>query len=195
MARSIPALSRKLPDIGASPSMLQHIQIGSRCPDIVRMIVESPTNSRYKYEYNLTLGVFELAAIQYRSPYCPGDYGFIPGTISRQGDPLDVLAITEERVFTGCSLDVRPIGVLLTGDERSPTDTILAVPEGDPRYEHLQALDQVALHVQLEIRDFLGLWRADDKGTGFSQWAGPEEARRLIVQSRERYLQVYGSTR
>jgi inorganic pyrophosphatase len=171
--------------------MLQHIEIGSRCPDIVRMVVESPKNSRYRYEYNLTLGLFELAAIQYRSPYCPGDHGFIPGTVSKQGDPLDVLTIREKGTFTGCWLDVRPIGVLQAGEEQDLTDTILAVPEGDSRYEHLQVLDEVAGHVRLEIRDCFGLGRGDDESSGFSEWGGPEKAHQIIVQSRERYLQVF----
>ena len=133
---------------------MHHINAGSRCPDAVRMVVESPRNSQNKYEYDLAPGLFRLAISLYSSLYCPGDYGFIPGTVSRKGDPLDVLAITDEGTLTGCLLDVRPIGVLLTADGWISDEKILTVPENNPRYEQIHTVDQLAPHVRLEISDF-----------------------------------------
>ena len=76
------------------------------------MIVEIHKNSSNKYEYDGKLGVFRLDRALYSPMHYPGDYGFIPGTVADDGDPLDVLALVEEPSFAGCMLEVRPVGIL-----------------------------------------------------------------------------------
>jgi inorganic pyrophosphatase len=93
---------------------------GPGCPEIVRMIVEIPKGSTNKYEYARDLGVFRLDRALYSPVHYPGDYGFIPGTLSADGDPLDVLALAEEPTFPGCMVEVRPIGILNMIDRRRP---------------------------------------------------------------------------
>ena len=70
------------------------------------MIVEIPKNSSNKYEYDGALGVFRLDRTLYSPMHYPGDYGFIPGTLADDGDPLDVLALVEEPSFSGCMIEV-----------------------------------------------------------------------------------------
>src|SRR5258707_4545587 len=100
---------------------------GADCPEIVRMIVEIPKNSANKYEYDGQLGVFRLDRALYSPLHYPGDYGFIPGTLAEDADPLDVLTLVDEASYPGVLIFVRPVGMLsMVGhDEQDPK--ILAI--------------------------------------------------------------------
>ena len=98
---------------------LYDLDPGSDCPRLVRMIVEIPKNSTNKYEYDAELGLFRLDRTLYSPVHYPGDYGFIPGTLADDGDPVDVLALVEEPSFSGCLIEVRPIGMLNMIDRRN----------------------------------------------------------------------------
>jgi len=76
------------------------------------MIVEIPKNSSNKVEYDGELGLFRLDRALYSPMHYPGDYGFIPGTLAEDRDPLDVLTLVNEPSFTGCLIEVRPVGVI-----------------------------------------------------------------------------------
>ena len=93
---------------------------GEDCPEIVRMIVEIPKNSANKYEYDGKLGVFRLDRALYSPMHYPGDYGFIPGTLAEDDDPLDVLALVDEPSYPGVLIAVRPVGMLEMVDEEEP---------------------------------------------------------------------------
>lgn len=77
-------------------------------------------------EYDGKLGVFRLDRPLYSPMHYPGDYGFIPGTLAEDGDPLDVLTLVEEAGFTGCMIEVRPVGLLDLVDQKEPDQKILA---------------------------------------------------------------------
>ena len=91
---------------------LYDLDPGPECPERVRVIVEIPKNSANKYEYDGKLGVFRLDRPLYSPLHYPGDYGFVPGTLADDGDPLDVLVLMSEPSFTGCMIEVRPLGLL-----------------------------------------------------------------------------------
>ena len=91
---------------------LYDLDPGPLSPEVIRMIVEIPKNSSNKYEFDGELGVFRLDRPLYSPLHYPGDYGFIPGTLASDGDPMDVLALVEEPTFSGCVVEVRPVGVL-----------------------------------------------------------------------------------
>src|SRR5581483_11840989 len=91
---------------------LYDLDPGPDCPAIVRMIVEIPKNSTNKYEYDGKLGVFRLDRTLYSPMHYPGDYGFVPGTLAEDGDPLDVLVLVDEPSYPGVLIAVRPLGVL-----------------------------------------------------------------------------------
>ena len=90
---------------------LYDLDPGPETPEVVRMIVEIPKNSANKYEYDGNLGVFRLDRALYSPMHYPGDYGFIPGTLAEDNDPLDVLTLVEEPSFPGCLIEVRPVGL------------------------------------------------------------------------------------
>jgi len=84
---------------------------GRGAPDEVNAVIEIPRGDTNKYEYDKELHVFRLDRNLYSPVHYPGDYGFIPSTLSDDGDPLDVLVLVDASSFTGCVMTVRPIGV------------------------------------------------------------------------------------
>jgi inorganic pyrophosphatase len=119
----------------------------------------------------------------------PGDYGFIPGTLAEDEDPLDVLTLMQQPTFTGCVVMVRPVAILNLRDEKEGDAKILAVPTQNPRYDQVHTMDQIYPHVRREIEHFFQIYKelqgAVMKVEG---WEGPMEARKAIMDCRQRYL-------
>jgi inorganic pyrophosphatase len=171
--------------------MMHTLDPGPQSPEIVRMIVEIPKNSSNKYEYDRTLGVFRLDRTLYSPMHYPGDYGFIPGTLAEDNDPLDVLVSADEATFPGCMLEVRPVGLLSMIDEHGPDTKILAVPDRNPRYDQIHTIDQIFPHILTEIEHFFTIYKElEGKKTRMEGWKGPREARQAIIESRKRYLET-----
>lgn len=169
---------------------LYDIDPGGDCPEIVRMIVEIPKNSSNKYEYDAALGLFRLDRALYSPMHYPGDYGFIPGTLADDGDPMDVLALVAEPSFTGCVFEVRPVGILNMEDNAEGDQKVLAVPTRNPRYDQIHTMDQVFPHVRREIEHFFTIYKElEGRVTRMQGWGGPAEARKAIVESRKHYLE------
>jgi inorganic pyrophosphatase len=168
---------------------LYDIDPGPDTPEVVRAIVEIPKNSSNKYEYDGKLGVFRLDRALYSPMHYPGDYGFIPGTLADDGDPLDVLILVDEPSFSGCLLDVRPVGLLNMIDEKREDQKVLAVPSRNPRFDSIHTIDQVFPHIRKEIEHFFSIYKELQGGTTkMGGWKGPPEARKMITECRNNYL-------
>ena len=173
---------------------LYDIDPGPKCPEVVRAIIEIPKNSVNKYEYDGELGLFRLDRALYSPMHYPGDYGFVPGTMAEDGDPLDVLVLVDEPSFTGCLMEVRPVGLLNMVDERENDQKILAVPNRNPRFDSIHTIDQVFPHLRKEIEYFFSIYKELQGGqTKMDSWSGPPEARRIILKSRQAYLDNHGA--
>ena len=169
---------------------LYDLDPGPDAPELVRMIVEIPKNSANKYEYDGTLGVFRLDRALYSPVHYPGDYGFIPGTLASDGDPMDVLALVEEPSFPGCLIEVRPVGILNMIDQDETDQKVVAVPNRNPRYDQVHTLDQIFAHVRREIEHFFTIYKElEGRVTATLGWGGPPEARKAIMDSRAAYLE------
>lgn len=154
------------------------------------MIVEVPKNSSNKYEYDGKLGVFRLDRALYSPVHYPGDYGFIPGTLAEDGDPMDVLVLTGEASFSGCLIEVRPVGVLNMVDQEETDQKIISVPNRNPRYDQIHTLDQIFPHVRRELEHFFSIYKElEGRAVRMEGWGGPREARRFIQEARARYLE------
>jgi len=153
------------------------------------MIVEIPKNSGNKYEYDGQLGVFRLDRALYSAVHYPGDYGFIPGTLAEDGDPLDVITLVDEPSYPGVLISVRPVGFLDMMDQNEPDQKILAVPNRNPRFDQIHTMDQVFPHNLREIEHFFTIYKElEGKRTEMRGWRGPREARDLIRVCRQLYL-------
>lgn len=170
---------------------LYDLDPGPETPEIVRMIVEIPQHSANKYEYDGDLGVFRLDRALYSPVRYPGDYGFIPGTLADDGDPLDCLVLVQQPSFPGVLIEVRPVGVLFMVDSDENDQKILAVPTKNPRYDQIHTMDQIFTHVRREIEHFFSIYKElEGKVTTMEGWGGPAEARKIIMECRRRYLEL-----
>ena len=174
---------------------LYDIDPGPDIPEIVRMIVEIPQHSANKYEYDGNLGVFRLDRALYSPLHYPGDYGFIPGTLADDNDPLDVLVLVQQPSYPGVMIEVRPVGVLNMVDSDENDQKILAVPNRNPRYDQIHTMDQIFAHVRREIEHFFSIYKElEGKVTTMNGWGGPREARKTIQDCRQRYLDLHPAT-
>ncbi len=168
---------------------LYDIDPGPDSPELVRAIIEIPKNSSNKYEYDGDLGIFRLDRALYSPMHYPGDYGFVPGTLADDGDPLDILVLVDEPSFTGCLMETRPVGVLYMVDGKENDQKILAVPNRNPRYDSIHTIDQVYPHIRRELEYFFTIYKELQSAKAkMDGWGGPRDARRIISESRNTYL-------
>ena len=162
---------------------------GPDAPGTVRMVVEIPRDSSNKYEYDSSLGLFRLSRALYSPMHYPGDYGFIPGTIAEDGEPLDVLSLVTNPSFTGCLTYVRPIAVLDMLDGPEVDHKILAVPARDPRYENVHSVGEIEPHVKRELEYFFEIYKdLEGRTMQTRSWGDRANARNLIEASRRRHV-------
>jgi len=151
----------------------------------IEVFVEIPRGSRNKYEYDERSGRIRLDRVLYSSVHYPADYGFIPDTLSGDGDPLDALVLVEEPTFPGCLVPARPVGVLDMADEHGVDQKILAVPVGDPRFAEVRDLSDVPPHWLKEIETFFSTYKLlQAEQPEVRGWRGARDAQQLIERSR-----------
>jgi inorganic pyrophosphatase len=156
--------------------------------DTVLAFIEIPRGSRNKYEFDEETGMFRLDRVLYSSVHYPADYGFIPDTLAEDGDHLDILVLTQEPTFPGCTIEARPLGGLDMADEKGSDFKVLAVPIGDPRYDHVLTLESLGDHWLREIETFFATYKLlEPKQTEVLGWHTAEEAWAVIGACRERF--------
>ena len=151
-------------------------------------IVEIPKGSRNKYEYDHERDMIKLDRFLFSSVVYPTDYGFIPDTLSLDGDPLDVMVCVSEPTFPGCIIEVKPIALFRMEDDQGVDDKVLAVPLTDPGWNTLQTLDEVSSQLQAEIAHFFTVYKQlENKHVEVEGWFSREDAIREIDASRQRF--------
>lgn len=157
-------------------------------PDVIEIVVEIPSGSRNKVEFDESAGVFRLDRVLSSAVFYNFDYGYIDGTRGDDGDHTDALLIIDQPTFTGCHVWARPIGVLEMRDEKGGDDKILCVATGDPNQEHVERLDQVRPHRLREIEHFFETYKLlEDKAVEVIGWRDAGRAREILVADRERW--------
>jgi inorganic pyrophosphatase len=152
----------------------------------IEVIIEIAKGGRNKYEYDRERGVFVLDRVLYSSVHYPTDYGFIPGTMAEDGDPLDIMVMVDEPTFTGCHVLARPVGILIMHDEEGPDEKVLSVPVRDPRFNHISDLEDVSPHLLKEIENFFATYKTlEGKHTITLGWHGVDVAVRTIAEARQ----------
>ncbi|MEM2637426.1 MAG: inorganic diphosphatase [Candidatus Korarchaeota archaeon] len=125
-------------------------------PEEFYVFIEIPKHSRNKYEYNEELGILVLDRVLFTAYVYPCDYGFIPNTLSPDGDPIDCMVLTTEPGTPGTLVKARPIGVLIGYDEKGRDDKILAVPveNVDMRFSNIRDIKDVPAATLRELQHF-----------------------------------------
>ena len=166
-----------------------------RLADLIEVVVEIPSGSRNKYEYDHLRHRFVLDRTLYSSVHYPCDYGFIEGSLAEDGDPLDVLVVISEPTFPGCVVRARPVGVLDMADEKGHDHKILAVAHDDPRWDQTRSLEDLSPHRMREIENFFQTYKALEKrATDVRGWLGTEDAWRIIGEAVQAGLTQAAST-
>src|SRR3954452_22410204 len=142
--------------------MLDYLKLplGDKAPEVVNVVIEIPLQSINKYEYDKKLHVFRLDRNLYSPVHFPGDYGFLPSTLSHDGDPLDVLVLVDSASFTGCLMEVRPIGLLDMVDQGVHDEKLLAVGKSNPRYKDVWNYSEIYPHILREITHSSSIYKA-----------------------------------
>jgi inorganic pyrophosphatase len=171
------------------PNYLE-LPVGANAPDLVNAVIEIPLEGISKYEYDKELHVFRLDRNLFSPVHYPGDYGFIPSTLGDDGDPLDVLVLVDTPSFPGCVQEVRPIGVLMMVDQGQGDEKIIAVGEGNPRYNDVFSYEDIYPHILKEITHFFSIYKdLEGKSVQVNGWKGATDAREIIVRAQQAFAE------
>jgi len=147
-------------------------------------IIEIPIGSSAKYEFRSELGLIEVDRFNYTAFSFPFNYGFIPGTMSQDNDPIDIVVISSQPILQGCLVQVRLLGTLLTEDEEGIDPKIIALPKAkvDPFYKEIQSLDDLPAGVKDRIKHFYENYKSLEPGkwVKIQGWQSREEAEKIV---------------
>ncbi|MFT4210739.1 MAG: inorganic diphosphatase [Microbacterium sp.] len=151
-------------------------------------VIEIPRGSRVKYEVDHETGRVALDRILYTVFGYPANYGFFENTLGEDGDPLDVLLLLDHDLYPGVTASVRPVGVLKMSDEAGGDDKVVAVLGKDPRWAHIQDVDDIPEYTKKEITHFFEHYKDLEPGkwVKVDAWADAATAEKLVAEAFER---------
>ncbi|ARC55593.1 Inorganic pyrophosphatase [Frondihabitans sp. 762G35] len=146
------------------------------------VVVEIPKGSRNKYEVDHETGRVYLDRVLFTSFVYPTDYGYFENTLGLDGDPVDALVLLEYPVFPGVGVSVRPVGVFNMSDEAGSDAKVLVVPAKDPRWAHIQDIDDVPEQTKAEIAHFFERYKdlEPNKWVKADGWGDAAEATAIV---------------
>ena len=161
-------------------------------PTAIDVMIEIPTGSRNKYEYDHVNHVIRLDRRLFTATAYPADYGFVPDTLSDDGDPLDALVLVADPTFPGCMVRARILGVFFMRDEAGLDAKLLTVLEHDPQWDSAHDIDDLPAHLLNEIEHFFSIYKDLEPGK-MSETDGFEGREAALVEleaCRARFLPV-----
>jgi len=164
------------------------ITIGKNPPEDVNVIIEVPLGGQpIKYEMDKDAGMLVVDRFLYTPMSYPGNYGFVPHTLSEDGDPIDVLVINTRELVPGCLINVRPVGVLIMEDNAGQDEKVIAVPSHalTKRYDHVVDHTDLPDITMQQVEHFFEHYKDLEPGkwVRIGDWYGAEKAKELIVES------------
>jgi len=163
---------------------------GKKAPDQVNVLIEIPQGSNVKYELDKEENVIKVDRILYTAMFYPFNYGFIPGTLEEDGDPLDVLVISNYPLMPGSVIEVRPVGMLFMRDEKGEDVKIIAVPidKIDPTFSNIKDINDVPDAIKNKITHFFEHYKELEPGkwVKVSGWGNASQAKERINKAIER---------
>ena len=167
------------------------ISIGNSPPDDVNVIIEVPVGGQpIKYEMDKEAGTLVVDRFLYTPMSYPGNYGFVPHTLSDDGDPIDVLVCNTRSLVPGCVINVRPVGVLIMEDNAGQDEKVIAVPSQEltKRYDHIRTYSDIPKITLQQIEHFFEHYKDLEPGkwVRIGNWHDASAARDMIVEAIER---------
>jgi inorganic pyrophosphatase len=166
---------------------INRIAVGKAPPYDINAVIEIPAGgSPVKYELDKDSGALFVDRFLHTAMFYPANYGFIPHTLSSDGDPCDVLVVSHVPVVAGAVIRSRPIGALKMEDEAGGDEKIIAVPVDKlhPFYNDVQIYSDLPLILLQQIEHFFVHYKDLEKGkfVKSSGWVGPDEAAKMITE-------------
>jgi inorganic pyrophosphatase len=123
------------------------VGVGEKAPDVVNLVIEIQRGGgKNKYEFDKDTGRLTLDRVNGTTATYPADYGYVPGTLCDDGDPLDALLLIDESVVHGAVVPARPIGVLYMVDDGEGDEKLICVPAKDISKDHIKDLSDLSDH-------------------------------------------------
>ena len=168
------------------------IPVGANPPEDLNVIIEVPTGGEpVKYEFDKASGALFVDRILHTPMRYPANYGFVPHTLSPDGDPLDALVIARSPFIPGCVVRARPIAVLNLEDEAGGDEKLVCVPVNStfPYYSNVTEREDMPEIVFEQIEHFFTHYKdlEKTKWVRIGKWGGAEEARRITIEAIQRY--------
>jgi len=167
---------------------IEQILVGDKPPHDINVVIEVPLGGEpVKYEMDKASGAMFVDRILYTSMRYPGNYGFVPHTLSGDGDPIDVLIANQRPLISGSVINCRPVGVLYMKDEAGEDEKIIAVPSEkvSAMFNHINNFRDLPEILRRQISHFFEHYKdlEDGKWVEIVRWGDDAEAREMIVDA------------
>jgi inorganic pyrophosphatase len=167
---------------------VRHISPGRNPPQDLHAVIEIPLGGvPVKYEIDKATGALFVDRFLHTAMFYPGNYGFIPQTLSADGDPCDVLVVTQVAVVPGAVIRCRPVGALVMEDEAGLDEKVLAVPVDDlhPFYTGIKSYRDLPAIMCEQVAHFFQLYKDLEKGKWVTvvRWLDTEAAEQLVMEA------------
>lgn len=171
---------------------LMEIKSGRDVPNEINVVIEIPMHGEpVKYEVNKETGALFVDRFMTTAMFYPTNYGYIPNTLSEDGDPVDVLVLTPVPLISGAVIPCRVVGMLKMTDEAGVDAKLLAVPTNKltKMYQNVETYKDLPQHLLLSIEHFFNHYKDLEEGkwVKIEGWAGPDTAREEIMSSVARF--------
>ena len=170
---------------------IEAISLGSNPPHEVNVVIEVPVGGEpIKYEMDKEAGALVVDRFLYTPMRYPGNYGFVPHTLSPDGDPIDVLVCNTRTIVPGGIINCRPIGVMMMEDDGGGDEKIIAVPSSkiSARYDRIRTVADLPPITKAQIEHFFQHYKdlEPNKWVKIVNWGDSDDAKRLIREAIER---------
>jgi inorganic pyrophosphatase len=167
---------------------LDAIPVGMNPPEDINVVIEVPVGGEpIKYEMDKASGTLFVDRFLYTPMRYPGNYGFVPHTLSADGDPIDVLVCNTRAIVPGAVMSCRPVGVLIMEDDGGGDEKIIAVPSPKltRRYERIRSYSDLPEITVEQIRHFFEHYKDLEPGkwVRIKAWGDADEAKRMITEA------------
>lgn len=171
---------------------LMEIKSGRNIPHEINVIIEIPMHGEpVKYEVDKESGALFVDRFMSTAMFYPTNYGYIPNTLSEDGDPVDVLVVTPVPLISGAVISCRVVGMLKMTDESGVDAKLLAVPTSklSKMYETIKSYQDLPQHLLLSLEHFFSHYKDLEEGkwVKVDGWVGIEDAHKEILASIDRY--------
>ena len=166
---------------------LKNLPAGDNLPNEINVVIEIPAQDQIKYELDEETGALFVDRFLHTASAYPFNYGFVPSSHAEDGDPLDVIVLSEYPIVPMAAIKCKPLAILDMEDESGKDEKIVAVPleKIDPVYGAYNSADDIPAATKDKIKHFFETYKAlePNKWVKVKDWSGVEEAKKVIEKS------------